>query len=81
MKKYVKPDLFYENFELSHSVANCSAALNHAEAETNCVIDDIDGIDFGYTVFTAGVNCQYDSNVWEKYCKFTGTDSINIFTS
>ncbi|MGN1167717.1 MAG: hypothetical protein ACI4S2_14955 [Lachnospiraceae bacterium] len=81
MKKYVKPDLVYETYELSHNVANCSAALNHMEAETNCYIDDVDGIDLGYTVYTADVNCTYGSNIWEDYCKFTGTDDINIFTS
>ncbi|MEO2239527.1 hypothetical protein ABE547_09975 [Dorea sp. YH-dor226] len=81
MKKYVKPDLVYENFELSHTVANCSAALNHAEAETNCFINDIEGIDLGYTVYTAGANCTYGPEVWEDYCKFTGTDGYNVFTS
>lgn len=81
MKKYVKPDLIYETYSLSYNVANCSAALNHAEAETNCCIKDVDGIDLGYTVYTAGVNCAYGIEVWEDYCKFTGADDINVFTS
>lgn len=31
MKKYVKPELFYENYELSQYVASCVAKWNHAE--------------------------------------------------
>ena len=81
MKKYVKPDLVYENYELSHNVANCSAALNHGQTETNCNVSNVDGIEFGYTVFTAGDNCTYGPEIWENYCKFTGTDEYNVFTS
>ncbi|MCI6043732.1 hypothetical protein MR857_10450 [bacterium] len=81
MKKYEKPMVVFERFELSHNVANCSAALNHMESETNCKIDDIEGIDLGYTVFTAGTNCDYGTDIWENYCKFTGTDDIVVFTS
>lgn len=81
MKKYVKPDLVYETYELSYNVANCNAALNHGETETDCYIDDVDDIDLGYTIYTAGVNCDYPPEVWEDYCKFTGTDGVNVFTS
>lgn len=81
MKKYVKPDLIYETYELSYNVANCSAALNHMEAQNGCAIKEVDGIDLGYTVYTAGQNCTYAPEIWEDYCKFTGTDDINVFTS
>lgn len=83
MKKYVKPDLVYENYELSHNVANCSAALNHVETETGCSLKDINGIGLGFTIFTATVNCDYDEDILslEDYCKFTGASDINIFTS
>lgn len=81
MKKYEKPMVVFERFELSHNVANCSAVLNHGEADTNCYVDNIDGIKFGYTVYTAGENCTYGPEKWENYCKFTGTEIYNVFTS
>ena len=65
MKKYEKPVLMFESYELSYNVANCSAALNHMEADTNCTIDGIDGIKFdGYTVFTEGSTCTYGPEIW-----------------
>lgn len=81
MKKYEKPVLVFESYELSYNVANCSAALNHGEAEKGCSVNNIEGIDLGYTVYTAEINCIYGSEIWEDYCKFTGTDGINVFTS
>lgn len=81
MKKYEKPVLVFESYELSYNVANCSAALNHAVTETNCCIDDVNGVEFGYSVYTQGLNCTYGPEIWERYCKFTGTDEINVFTS
>lgn len=82
MKKYEKPMVVFERFELSHNVANCSTALNHMEADNNCTISGVNGVPFeNYTVYTEGVNCTYGPEIWENYCKFTGTDDINIFTS
>lgn len=81
MKKYVKPEIMIESFELSHNVANCNPALNHAETETNCSISKIEGVDLGVTIFTVGSNCDYGPDIWEDYCKFTGDDTYNVFTS
>ena len=82
MKKYVKPDLVYENFELSLSIANCSAALNHAE--NSCTLDSNEApglfLESGETVFTAG-NCTHTTEIIEDYCYWTGDSSNNIFTS
>ena len=82
MKKYVKPDLIYETYELSYNVANCSAALNHMEQETYCNIHDFEGIELGYTVFTVNVNCTAGEDQYpEEYCKFTGSATHVMFTS
>lgn len=82
MKKYVKPDLVYENFELSQSIANCSAALNHTE--DSCTLDSSEApglfLGSGETVFTEG-NCTYTKEILEDYCYWTGGSSNNIFTS
>lgn len=81
MKKYEKPDLVIERFELSHNIANCSAPLNHGETDQGCAVHDVNGVEFGYSVYTESVNCTYGPVVWEDYCKFTGTAEINVFTS
>lgn len=82
MKKYVKPDLFYENFELSHTIANCSLPLNHQVTEVGCGISEYDGVSIGVTLFTAGANCDADISIWtDDYCEFTGTSDYNVFTS
>ena len=31
MKKYAKPVIIFENFELNHSIANCSPAMNQSQ--------------------------------------------------
>lgn len=82
LKKYVKPDLFYENFELSHSVANCSPALNHTENE--CTLDSWEApdlyLDAGENVFHS--QCTITSERLEGYCYWSGSDETrNIFTS
>lgn len=84
MKKYVKPDLFYENFELSHSIANCSAALNHTEG--SCTLDPDEApnlyLGAGENIFASG-GCVYtmDELGYEDYCYWTGESANNIFTS
>ena len=35
MKKYVKPELFYESFELSQHIAGCNLQINYADV-INC---------------------------------------------
>lgn len=84
MKKYVKPTLVYENFELSHNIANCSPAMNHGEGE--CVYDSNELLGLiapDETVFNGG--CTYTLEVFlglfEETCLQTGTDSYNLFTS
>lgn len=80
MKKYVKPDLVYENYELSHNVANCSLPLNHGEKEFGCSVNAIEDIPIA-SIFTEGVNCEVDAGIYEDICKFTGSDGYNVFTS
>lgn len=85
MKKYVKPTLVYENFELSHNIANCSPAMNHSQS--NCEYDSnelLGLINPGETVFSNGT-CTYTLEgflgLFEETCLQTGTDGYNLFTS
>ena len=81
MKKYEKPDLIIERFELSHNIANCNSIMNYG-SEEKCTTDNWEETSFGYTVFTdTNVDCKYPSSQWESYCKFTGSESVVLFTS
>lgn len=85
MKKYVKPVLVYENFELSHSIANCSPAMNHSKDGCDYDSDELFGlIEPGETVFNSGsCTITYDAfkSVFEDICLQTGTEGFNLFTS
>lgn len=82
MKKYVKPELFYESFELAEQIAvGCSSnvLVNYADGNS-CQADDFNGT--GWTVFsTVNVNCTTKSNVIEGYCYHSGADGFTIFSS
>ncbi len=83
-KKYEKPQVFFEQYELSHSVANCSTALNHSQDE--CTLDAGEAPNLvlgqGETIFNSE-NCLYtmEGLGYEDYCYWTGESVNNIFTS
>lgn len=71
MKAYVKPELFYERYELSQHIATCGIDVNHDD-ENSCS-PLLDG-DFwpglgGTVVLQEGCGVQP-----EVYCYTTGTD-------
>lgn len=85
MKKYAKPVIVFENFELSHSIANCSPAMN--QSQDNCDYDSSELFGFlnpGETVFNDGA-CTYSLEafqaIFEGFCIQTGADNFNLFTS
>lgn len=78
MKKYVKPELFYEKFELSQHIAGtCVWVLNSANGECAASCEGMDNM----TLFSSGVDCYFDSEVYENYCYTTGSDGMNVFAS
>lgn len=82
MKTYVKPDLYYENFELSHNVASCSSLYkndaNHSNGNS-CTLDAGAGI---IVFFDACTSQGYNvGDVFEEYCYQTGSDDMNFFSS
>ena len=56
MKKYVKPELFYESFELTTLVASCEFDLNQAAEGVCSFINE----DMGITVFNAELRCDFE---------------------
>jgi hypothetical protein len=75
MKKYVKPELFYESFELSQQIASC-------DYDYNKTVDDAPGsscyftwdVDPNVTVFVSG-NCKTPI---EGYCYHGSTGNMYI---
>ena len=75
MKAYVKPELFYERYELSQHIADCGIELNQNNQD-DCNAN-LDGNWWGITdtVFNAGRDgCSIDINVIEAYCYTVGND-------
>ena len=79
MKEYVKPDLFYESFELSQHIAACGIDVNF-ENTTKCQPTlDQDETDLwpglgGTTVFADGEDrCAIKTKDIEVYCYTVGT--------
>lgn len=90
MKKYVKPDLYYENFELSHSIANCHVegddinGNGRLEERANLSDGNTCTYDIGIPLFTSGNgNCieDYFDSSYEKYCYQTGSSGDTLFSS
>lgn len=86
MKKYEKPMIIIEEFNLSQHVADC--ALDFADASGEKTLSDANSCvaytdaDFWGSVFPvftdANVNC---TDKYEEYCYTTGSDGIKTFIS
>lgn len=76
MKKYIKPELYYERFELSQTIADCAWEVNNANSYT-CVAngDARYGLQ-GKTLFTEDRAC----NAYE-YCYMASNDGLRTFKS
>ena len=83
MKKYVKPELFYERFELSQHIADCGWELK--QANNTCVAEPDEKhwgsgalVDMG-NLFTSKLSCTNQTdNGYSFYCYENGTDNLAI---
>lgn len=84
MKKYVKPELFYERFELSQHIADCAWELNSADKHACAAYADPNW-GFEDTIFMDLVMCtilEADAkDIIEGYCYMNGTEGVNVFKS
>ncbi|MGN0975070.1 MAG: hypothetical protein ACI4OL_03650 [Gemmiger sp.] len=83
MKQYVKPDLFYEDFELSQHIAACSYKLGANENECSIVSDSYtdDYYDF-VGAFTNSSVCTQGAPPVDSYCYTVGnSNQPNLFQS
>lgn len=82
MKKYVKPELFYEQFELTTHIANCvwEPVITNIEAAL-CTFKAEEGSDWaGETVFTEIPRCETVMDE-DYFCYYTAADGFNTFDS
>lgn len=68
MKKYVKPELFYENYELTQYIASCGATWNnHGKDECSLTVPNAGtyfntGTAACVNGVLAGINCYQNSS-------------------
>ena len=74
MKAYVKPELFYEHFELSQHVASCTLVLNQGVG--SCESFSVPGMGEGYSIFQEQGKCTDIITNPDIYCYMAnGVDS------
>ena len=82
MKKYVKPELFYEHFELSQHIADCAWELQQGSKEACYAIGDTDKQPYGPDVPLFDANhCNMMSGALEEFCYPGGKPMTNTFIS
>lgn len=79
MKKYVKPELFYERFELSQHIASCSSLQFNFDNETDCKLREDN--DFGIDPEKAFGDYDSCTTVIEGYCYFNASGDSIVFSS
>lgn len=80
MKTYVKPELYYEHYELSQHIADCAIELQYGDAHSCIAYADskfIPGLE-GTAIFTAD-NGSCASG--DMFCYTAGSDGFNTFRS
>ena len=82
MKKYVKPDLFYENFELNQSIAVCGWDMSNQAKKENCTALGYEGLgNFPLTLFTDKPRCEATEQEVESYCYEVSSGAMGVFNS
>lgn len=75
MKTYVKPELFYERYELSQHIANCDVVLQSGDV-TSCHGIADEGLNLnGLLLFTAKPTC---STITEVYCETNSSSDAGV---
>ena len=82
MKAYVKPELFYERFELSKHIADCALEFKNSANVNDCYLNADPDFNLGlgttnYFMETAR-GCEIPL---DYYCYTDGGDGFNTFVS
>ena len=83
MKKYVKPELFYERFELSQHIADCNWEFKGFNTPDICAAKPDASIDGMPTLFVNDNKlCTPNSTNMDIYCYQPGTnDQLKVAVS
>ena len=85
MKKYVKPELFYERFELTQTIADCAWELNQSSEKACSAEADADYLPgfVNFNLFMSdAIGCVLIPGTnYEEYCYHDGVQGINVFNS
>ena len=83
MKKYIKPELFYERFELSEHIADCAWELQQAENACYAIPDmqKIPGDDFLFTASVISGTCTVTPDVYGDICYHKNVAHANVHSS
>lgn len=76
-KTYVRPEVYFESFELSANIATGCKLISNAAERVCAVLDK----DLGYTYFTEHVCDFWTPNETDKVCYNPPADTANVFTS
>ena len=80
MKAYVKPELFYEHFELSQHIAACAWDLNLANEDV-CGFQVDTSLENNYPADTVLLTGERSCNFDGPYCYMSSTGGLNTFNS
>lgn len=81
MKAYVKPELFYERYELSKHIADCGIEFKNSTKVEECYAVADPNFELGLGTakyFNGGVECEAPL---DAYCYTNGTEGWNTFVS
>lgn len=84
MRAYVKPELFYENFELAQNIAACDVSykvngqVTYADMNT-CYASHPNLGDYGIYLFTNNANC--DSAALDDFCIEVSASHVTTWKS
>lgn len=82
MKKYVKPDLYYENFELSTHIATCAWDMTNLKSKEECSAQaDEEFLGFNNVSLFNNERCDIGDPDYEDYCWTNGSVGANVFNS
>jgi len=80
MKKYVKPELIYERYELAQHIAACAFDL-HNMGEGSCGFKGEDSLGLGDLIILNDSIAACDIKDYEGYCYHAGPDGMNTHNS
>lgn len=82
MKAYIKPDLFFESFELSQNIAVCGWDMTNQTEKTVCSAmgDETQG-QFPVSLFTETPRCDVTEGDVDSYCYEPGSGGYGLFNS